>query len=68
MENNYIDKDAEKTLVNLGRRIDLLRPLKKKAKNSDDKTEINMAIDTLSNICELYIGQHLVFNKDNEIV
>lgn len=68
MENEYLDKEAEKHLLNFGRRIDLLRPLKKKAKTSKDKSEISLAIDTLSDICEIYINQHVVFNKDNQII
>ncbi len=68
MDNQYITKSDQKTIIGLGFRLDTLRQLAKKAKNSSDKKEIKDTIYTVSDTLNMLIGKHLGINENNDII
>lgn len=66
MDNKYISLDTQKNMIDLGYRLEVLRKARKK--NSEKKEDLGEVIDILSTTLLHFMGKHVSFNKDNEVV
>ncbi len=66
MDNKYISLDTQKNMIDLGYRLEVLRKARKK--NAEKKEDLGEVIDILSTTLLHFMGKHVSFNKDNEVV